>query len=338
MQSDLSVAENQCVTPPRQVLPAQTIFLTCRAVGRSFRFVPTRKAVETLRFCFFYTVSKFNVAIHEFVWMSNHFHIVMTMADARLPDFMQQFNSLCARALNALRGWSGSNIEKGYNFVVDLDDDTILQHCAYTLANPCAADLVTRARNWKGLTSVGLEYGQEVTVERPNYGLWASKCLMGPAANSKSGKGRSVRDAGGGRTVVPEQVTFSLTPPPLARGDMTDVDVRAEVRRRVAQLEEEAEAARVKAGKRVLGMRRAREQRWFDIPREREAMFGKEPKVAGRSKWARLEAAQRSCAFRQAYEIARDAWISGQRDVLFPFGTWLMRRRFGVRCATSPPT
>ncbi len=323
------------MTPPRQIIPGQTLFVTCRAVGRSFRFVPTPKVVETLRFCFFYTASKFNVSIHEFVWMSNHSHVMMTMADARLPDFMQELNSLCSRALNALRGWSGSNFEKGYNITVELDDDAILRHCAYTVANPCAADLVTRARHWKGLTSVSLEYGQEIVVKRPRYGLWTPS--RSPGKVQRKRKKDANRASYAGRSLIPTQVAFSLTRPPLARVQMSDREVRAEVRSRVAELEATAEAARVKVGRRVLGMRRVREQPWFGIPQKREDMFGPKPKASGRNKWARVEAARRSVVFKAAYVAARDAWIGGDREAVFPFGTWLMLRRFAVRCAASPP-
>jgi putative transposase len=309
------------------------MLITCRAVSRSFRFVPTPKVTETLRFCFAYVLSKFDISVHEFVWMSNHFHIVLTTPDACLPAFMQELNSLCSRALNALRGWTGSNIEKGYNITVDTDEEAILHHCAYTLANPCAADLVMRAEQWKGVTSIHLEYGQEIEVERPKYGLWAPS-LPG----TKKARLRKQSRARARRTVTPQRVTISLSRPPVARGRMSDAEVRAEVRRRLVELESQAEAARAEAGKRVLGMRRVREQSWFGIPREPDDMFESEPTVAGSDKGARALATRSLLAFRKAYAAARDAWIGGQRDALFPFGTWLMRRRFAVRCATSPPT
>ncbi len=58
---------------------------------------------------------------------------------------------------------------------------------------------------------------------------------------------------------------------------------------------------------------------------------------SGSTEWARVEAARRSVVFKAAYVAARDAWIGGDREAVFPFGTWLMLRRFAVRCAASPP-
>jgi hypothetical protein len=40
-------------------------------------------------------------------------------------------------------------------------------------------------------------------------------------------------------------------------------------------------------------------------------------------------------AFRQAYATVRQLFVSGQRDVVFPLGTYLMRK-LGVVCEPFP--
>ena len=314
------------VTPPRKVVPGTTIMLTCRAVGRSFRFLPSKKVVSTLWFVFAYAISRFNVDVHELCWMSNHFHLVLTTRDSQLPAMMQLLDSLASRALNALRAWSGSNIERGYNFVVETDADAILEHCAYTLANPCQADLVAYARQWGGLTSYRLSYGETLTVERPNFGLWGKvrKHLM-------TSPGRAAR---AGRTRTPDSVEFKLVRPPVWL-DRSDEEVRAEVLRRVAVREAAAEAKRAAKGRRVLGMKRVRQQHWNDIPNSRDDMFGPVPKAAG-SRWAVREAKQRCRAFVREHREALVRWLDGELDVVFPYGTYLMRVRYRVRCAGPP--
>ena len=87
--------------------------------------------------------------------MSNHLHIVATFDDDSMPDFMQALNSLVSRQLNALRGRSGSNFEPHFNAVEIADASKILDHCAYTLANPVSAGLVRRSTRWPGLTTAG---------------------------------------------------------------------------------------------------------------------------------------------------------------------------------------
>ena len=171
LQTSVAGADRPCVTPPRYIHEEQTAFITCRAVGRSFRFVPTEQVTQTLMFVLAYTCSKFDVSVHEVVYMSNHFHLLMTAHTKCIPDFMEQLNSLGSRALNALRGTSGTNYEKGYGLVEPQDGAKMLEHAVYTLTNPCASDLVTTAQKWKGVTTAGLRYGQEIVVDKPRCGL-----------------------------------------------------------------------------------------------------------------------------------------------------------------------
>ena len=70
-------------------------------------------------------------------------------------------------------------------------------------------------------------------------------------------------------------------------------------------------------------------------PATRAPRFGIRPNVAGRSKWARIEALQALKTFLTRYAQARMAWLAGDRDIEFPPGTYLMAHRFGVRVAPA---
>jgi hypothetical protein len=172
---------------------------------------------------------------------------------------------------------------------------------------------------------VNLSYDRPLTIERPRFGLWKPKVRQtkkGPEYYS--------------RTKLPDRVDLVLTPPPLST-EMSSREVRDEIQRRVKIREDSAEAARASEERKVLGMRRVRLQHWNALPQTRDDMFGPTQTIAGRSHWARLEAQQRSKAFREAYRAALEAWHRGDPDVVFPWGTYLMARRFGVRCG-PPPT
>jgi hypothetical protein len=133
---------------------------------------------------------------------------------------------------------------------------------------------------------------------------------------------------------TPDVVTLELVRPPLWP-DKSDAQVRAEILRRVTVRENAAEKLRRADGRRVLGMKRVRAQHWSAMPTLREDMFGPVPKAAG-SRWARREAEQRDRAFVRAYREARARWKAGERDVEFPYGTFLLREMFDVRCAGPP--
>lgn len=325
----VAVEMQRVATPPRPVFPGQTVFITWRAVNRCFRFVPNAKNTGTLWYAFAYACQKFGVLVHELTILSNHGHLVATFPRGNAPDFMELFGSLAARSLNAIIGINGSTIEKGYSSVAVQDGTRVLEHCAYTLANPCAADLVTRARHWKGVTTAGMRYGESRTIKKPNCGIWTPM----DAGSKKSGRRRR-RDARcptrRSRSVLPDTIEFVLVRPDGFPA-MSDEELRAEVERRVTEREEGAEARRAEAGKRVMGMKRVKAQFWGAMP-GKEDLFGREPTVSASSRWARVEALARRRGFLDAYREARRRWLAGDADVVFPYGTWLLRRRFGVRC------
>src|SRR5688500_15183715 len=144
------------MTPPRYIVQNQLCFVTCGAVGRSFRFLPTPTVVELLWYVLAVMAQRSGVQIHEVIFMSNHCHLLLTDRGGVLPDFMRDLNSLLSRGLNALRGSTGANVEKGYNIVIPTDDGKAVEHAVYTLTNPCNAHLVERAAQWEGVSSIGL--------------------------------------------------------------------------------------------------------------------------------------------------------------------------------------
>lgn len=71
-------------------------------------------------------------------------------------------------------------------------------------------------------------------------------------------------------------------------------------------------------------------QRVTDRPHTREPRRKLSPRIAGRNKWARIEALQRCKQFVAEHRDAWRRWCSGARDVVFPAGTYLPARRFQV--------
>ncbi len=59
------------------------------------------------------------------------------------------------------------------------------------------------------------------------------------------------------------------------------------------------------------------------------------PRIASKDTWKRIEALARLVSFIQSYRRALSAYREGERDAVFPHGTYLMRVRFGVACASS---
>ena len=102
-------------------------------------------------------------------------------------------------------------------------------------------------------------------------------------------------------------------------------EVLSELRDRVHAVELERAAERARTGRRVLGRRAVLAQSWRESPASREPRRNLRPQVAGRSKWARIEALLRNRAFVIDYASARDRWQHGMAAV-FPPGTYWLHR------------
>src|SRR5690606_39565113 len=236
------------------------------------------------------------IEVHAFRLMSNHFHLVITDTQGRLPDFQRDLNSLLARSINAFRGrWESFWDRRSYSAVALLEDADVISKMGYTLANPVAAGLVTRGRQWGGATSGRMRFGWRQTITR-HEGFFGDD--------------------------MTETVTLELTRPSFrdaATSERAEELLALELSRRET-------AIRKKRGK-AMGMSRVLKQDWNSSPTTSEPRRAMQPTVAGMNKWARIEALQRSADWLRAY---RDAWaefVGGNREVGFPKGTWWMCAR-----------
>ncbi|MEL6189003.1 MAG: transposase [Myxococcota bacterium] len=63
-----------------------------RCVGRMFRLVPLKPVNLILWYCLAVALSATGVEIHEFCFMSNHVHLVVTSTRGELPNFINRPN------------------------------------------------------------------------------------------------------------------------------------------------------------------------------------------------------------------------------------------------------
>lgn len=322
------------MTPPRFIVRGMKFYVTVRAVNRSYRLVPKRKVREAIHFALAVKLEEFRnagkLALHEFEFMSNHYHLLGTDITGCLPDFVQQLNSLIARELNALRGIGGKNFEPGYSLVQIVGDERVAEHAVYTLANPVAAFLVAKSKHWRGVSSLKMKYGVPVEVSKPKFGLWSGKNAHAKRAKSK----RSGRARYAGRSKLPQAAELVIDRPDIMP-HLSDTQLRefilAELDKRELQIAEE----RRRQGKQVVGRRRAESVHFLALPGSEE-MFARNPNVSGTHREERQALLEVREAFLEAYRVARRAFLAGDRDVEFPYGTWLMRQRWNVCCEPVP--
>lgn len=304
-----------------------------------FRMAPTDEVIEICNACVRAAATFFEgkILLHEFEFMSNHLHLLATVfagshGAAALPDFMRYLESMLTKNLNAHRGISGKGFE-GYSFqIIDRDDsERIVDAILYIQNQAVAANIVERTSEWGHCSSRNLEYGVKSTVDKPRLGTWAGKQRLGDRAVAV----RSGRAHYAGRSRTPDKFSVTLHRPP-GFDHLDPRALRTMLRRRLVRLELDAMARRVISGRAVLGWENARRIHYNHIPANGRALFGKRPTYAASTPERRDAAREREQTFRSQYALALEAFLSGERDVIFPHGTYLMPRRFRARVACGP--
>ncbi len=294
------------MTVPRQILPGTTYLVTRRCAQRQFLLRPSRETNEIFAYVLGVAARRFGIHVHAYCVLSNHFHLVVTDPGARLPAFAQYLESLVARAVNASLGrWEAFWAPSSYSAVVLATPDDALAKSAYVLANPVAAGLVRRGREWPGLWSAPERLGSPALVARRPKAFFRSS---GP---------------------MPESVELELRPPPgLALGEF-----RRRLFEEVASLEDAAARALAAIGRGFMGVSKVLAQRPSAHPVAGETRRTMNPRAAATDKWKRIETLSRLVEFLARYRAAWGQRRAGEQGFLFPAGTYLLRVMHGVPCA-----
>ena len=234
--------------------------------------------------------------------MSNHYHAVVTDKAGVLPAFLARFHRHLAMVLNARRErfenfWSTDQT----SVVLLVEDSDLVDKVVYALANPVAAHLVDRTADWPGASSLRLMApGCSAVAKRP---------------------GEFFRQGG----PMPESVTIAANCPRHWTAEKWFT--------RVLQALASAEAT-IMRNRAPLGHRPA-------VPPNARAASPEprrklRPIVACRNLVRRLVELASFREFRMAYARVRRRWVAGDRDVVFPAGTYFLRVVHGVPCALPP--
>ncbi|MEM7231588.1 MAG: hypothetical protein AAF517_05420 [Planctomycetota bacterium] len=331
------------MTEPRQIVRGTTYHVTRRTLQQRFLLIPDRIIRNTFIFCLAYAASKFGILVHAFVSMSNHYHVVITDPEAKLPRFQQWMNQKLAGSVLEYREMPGPlwhpgsydavvvgdpdgldqpiTLEGGENFEGDLGEpgEDIERAMDYVFLNPVSAGLVDTRSEWEGCSSSyrDIAEGTVLRATRPEHGF-------------------SAEDLAG----IPEEVELVLTPPPhwmnLAPADLEKLCAEADARldseeRAIVGKREKATAAR---GPLPLAS--------DPLHQPRSAMERPKPWTRIRPRFAGARLLRRKirlARLRTFLETYRDCLNAIRRNpiarIVFPVGTYWQRSFFG-RPVESP--
>jgi hypothetical protein len=298
----------QAMSLPREVLPDRFYMITRRCTQRQFLLRPDAELDNAFLYCLIEAALRFDICLLHSVAMANHHHTTIYDRLGRLCEFMEHFHKLLAKCVNSMRGrWENCWASEPACAVRLLHRDDVINKLVYGATNPVKDGLVESASDWPGVNTMdALLNGRELHARRPAF----------------------FRSDG----TMPAEVSITLELPPVLGDPETFFN---EVRERVTKTELRHQIIRSVLGRSVLGRKRVLQQSWRDAPTSREPRRVLRPRLAARSKWARIEALLQSREFHAAYQQARRALLDGI-PTLFPAGTYWLRRFAGV--ATAPVT
>jgi REP element-mobilizing transposase RayT len=142
-------------------------FITNRCEQEQFLLLPTEQTqaliIEWLARAVTFVGGE--VEIHAFIFLSNHFHMLLRDTGGQLARFLGYFQGNLAKAVNKSLGRRGKFWGREYDDMIFGTDEDYLNRYAYTLCNAVKAGLVDEAREWRGVSSLELaQSGKALTV------------------------------------------------------------------------------------------------------------------------------------------------------------------------------
>ena len=117
-------------------------------------------------------VDLYPVKIHAFTFLSNHYHLLISVEDAlRLSQFMNYVNSNLAREAGRLNNWRDRFWARRYQAIPVSDEEKAqIDRLHYMLLQGCKEGLVRKPEEWPGANCV-----RALMSGAPLRGLWFNR-------------------------------------------------------------------------------------------------------------------------------------------------------------------
>ncbi len=243
---------------PRDNPPGWTVEIVTRTICGFFLLPATAYFARIFVGVLALAQKKYPVKIHAAVALSNHYHLIVTPADAeQLADFMEFFNGNLAREAKRLIGWQGRLWADRYHAVpISPEPGAMVDRLRYVISHSVKENLVTRISEWEGL-----HCAQALIDGKPMSGVWYERSVEYEA--QRQAERRAARRDTDVEELDPSafmtHYELKLAPMPCWQSVPTATN-RKRVAKMVEEIEEAAARKREKSGVEPLGMERIRNQ------------------------------------------------------------------------------
>jgi REP element-mobilizing transposase RayT len=289
----------------RFIPPGSLVEVTSRTVQGRLLMRPSPLVTELTLGVLARAARLYPVEIHAFCFLSNHFHLLLTVPSAeRLAAFMNYLNSNLARELGRLVDWRERFWGRRYQAVL-VDDDEAAQRdrLVYLLRQGTKEGLVRSPREWPGAHST-----QALLTGDSIRGRWFDRSLAYRARRRRAPLEESA---------LWTTESLELSPLPAWRGRSAR-ECQRSVERWVRAIEEEVSARSESTGVQPLGAERICRQHPHQKPNRLRRT--RAPLVHAASKESRTLWSTRYKAFAEAFWNSARRLRVGLTDVIFPEG------------------
>lgn len=339
---------------PRRQLPGQTHMITRRCVQRRLLLTSSPIVDAIVRYCLALCLSESEVQLYAFVFESNHYHMLLGDPEGKLSKFVERFDCLVARALNAHYGRGEAFWKPGsFNNTEIHDQETLIEKLVYVYLNPVKDGLVARPEQWPGLKSTPEDMGRfEATVDKPLCAFFGGRRpddwkptgeltprkqkqlearLRREANRARGAKGKKKRRK---RSTLPASATLEVQlPPEVGDRDAFVAKVRSRLELEITRVHMERE---LQGKLSFMGAQRVLAQDPHQSAGDTFPTFARDPRISCVHTKLRIKLLLELKAWRAAYKAALAAWRSGKRKVVFPKGTYKMRQLHRCKVGEVP--
>ena len=194
------------------------------------------------------------IEIFAFVFLSNHFHMLLRDNKGRLAEFMWYFQVNLAKNINELHdGRRGEFFSREYDAAPVLTDEDFLDKYAYTVTNAVKSKLLERADDGPFFNSL-----EAARKEEPFRFIWLDRTGYHNATRGKKKPDRSKFE---------HEYEIPVTPPPMWQG-FSKTKRQKLLDDLVKNYEGRYGRERKAQGATVLGVEGIARQRWWSRPKD----------------------------------------------------------------------